>query len=196
MPKLIAVLFTETNRLHAGTQYEMVTLKNLHLWARMLFLSYHIGHRDPKTNEFVLKKKVSTYIKPKHLIIPENISKINDITVEKMEKKGEELETVLTNFKNDMKGVSVIVSHNLPFHLKTIQAEMFRCMDTFYITRYLFIDTINFNHDYGYLKLEKLANKVLNKDYSTKSRRYRIVIIKKIFMKLYFQHENRIKTNV
>ena len=192
MPKYIAFINTETNGLHKHSKFN-VTIKNLDLWARLVKLQYHIGYRDEKSGKFILTKKVDKLIKPHHFLIDENVSKINNITTKKAEKKGENIIDVLNEFKTDIKNVSVIVSHNLEFHLKTLQAEMLRWVIVVNFNNYILIDTINFFHQLEYPKLKILSKHILNKKYKNKSRKYNIVIIRKIFFKLYEMFEKQVK---
>ena len=191
MPKYIAFINTETNGLHKHQKFN-VTIKNLYMWARLVKLQYHIGYRDEDTGKFILTKKVDKLVKPHHFLITESASKINGITTEKAEKKGEDIKDVLWQFKNDMKNVSIVVSHNLSFHLKVLQAEMLRWVIVVDFNNHILIDTIEFFHKLEYPKLKVLSKEILGKDYQSKSRKYNIVIIRKLFLKLYEMFEKEV----
>ena len=98
----------------------------------------------------------------------------------------------MNTLKKDLKNVSVIVSHNLAFHLKALQVECFRNCVYLDFSNYILIDTINFHHKLEYPKLKDLAKEILKKDYSDKENDYNITIIKKCFLKLYDKYEKSI----
>ena len=98
----------------------------------------------------------------------------------------------MNTLKKDLKNVSVIVSHNIPFHIKTLQVECFRNCVNIDFGNHILIDTINFNHNLEYPKLKDLANELLKKDYSNKKQSYNLVLIKKCFLKLYDRYEKSI----
>ena len=85
------------------------------------------------------------------------------------------------------------MSHNLKFHLQTIQAECFRYHVYLDWSRYLLIDTINFYHKLEFPKLKVLSKHLLGKDYQDKKPKFNINIIRKCFFKLYQMHEESVK---
>jgi len=188
MPKIIGFITTETNGLH--TTYKDVYQKNLFCFAKMVTLTYQIGFY--KDGEFELAKKVRHIIKPRNYFITES-EKFHGISQEKAMKKGIEIEDALEQLKSDFKNVSVVVSHNLKFHLQTIQAECFRYRVYLDWTRYCLIDTINYFHKMEYPKLKVLSKEILNKSYQDKKPKYNINIIKKCFFKLYQMHKDSLK---
>jgi DNA polymerase III epsilon subunit-like protein len=108
----IVYIYCQTNGLHQTN--EDVTKKNLFEFARLVSLNYEI---------ISPQKKVNVIIKPRCMFIDENTIKIHGITNEIAKEKGIEIEEVLKNFKEDLKGVDIIVTHNQSFHLKTIMGE-------------------------------------------------------------------------
>lgn len=188
MPRLVCFLYTQTNGLHNSN--EAVSKKNMFEFARPVSLSYIIGYRQGK--EFNETKKEKFIFKPDCLHISEESEAIHGISLEKAEEKGTAPEEIMNTLKKDLKNVSVIVSHNLPFHLKSLQVECFRNCVYLDFKNYILIDTINFNHSLEYPKLKELANKLLKKDYTDKKPDYNVTIVKKCFLKLYDKYEKSI----
>tara|TARA_B100000524_G_scaffold347862_2_gene250747 strand:+ start:2818 stop:3408 length:591 start_codon:yes stop_codon:yes gene_type:complete len=188
MPKLICFIYTQTNGLHGCNDF--VTKKNLFEFARPVSLSYIIGYRQGK--DFVETKKEKFIFKPDCLTISEESFKIHNINLDKAEKKGTEPEVIMSTLKKDLKNVSVIVSHNLTFHIKSLQVECFRNCVNIDFGNHILIDTINFYHNYEFPKLKDLALKILKKDYSDKKQSYNLTLIKKCFLKLYDEYEKSI----
>ena len=111
--------------------------------------------------------------------------------------------------------MNIIISHNLDFNLKTIQAEVFRKRLRFYSSDYKLFDlmelgnidpTKNFeenkiyekHNDIKFISLKDLSLKYLDKDYTKeKSKDYNLEIYRKIFTNLYlkFREENNLDTN-
>lgn len=190
MPKNVCFLYVETNGLHKTDDFIASNKKNIFEFARPVCLYYIIGYKSG--SEFVEVIKEKAIFKPEYLSIPEEASNIHGFTFEKAEKKGTNGAEILTKFKNDLKNVQVIVSHNLPFHLKAIQTECIRKCILPNFSDFILIDTISFFHDYKYPKLKDLASKILNKDYTEKKSSFNINIIKKCFLKLYESYEKSI----
>ena len=188
MPRLICFIYTQTNGLHESNDF--VTKKNMFEFARPVSLHYIIGYRTG--NEFNETKKEKFIFKPDCLTISKESQKIHKLTLDKAEKKGTKPEEIMNTLKKDLKNVSVIVSHNLSFHIKSLQVECFRNCVNIDFSNYILIDTINFNHNLEYPKLKDLAKQVLKKDYSDKKQSYNLVLIKKCFLKLYDQYEKSI----
>ena len=101
-------------------------------------------------------------------------------------------ETKIIDLRDDLRNVQVIVSHNLSFHIRAIQVECFRTCTYINFDNYILIDTISFFHNYGYLKLKDLANKLFNKKYEKKKPKYNTTLIRKIFIELYNQYEKSV----
>ena len=188
MPKEIGFIYTETNGLH--TTYKDVYVKNLFEFSKMVVMSYQIGYYQD--GKFELLKKVRQIIKPRNFVITDS-EKFHGISQKKADSKGMEIVDALNQLKKDFKNVSVVVSHNLKFHLQTIQAECFRYHVYLDWSRYLLIDTINFYHNLEFPKLKMLSKHLLNKDYQDKKPKFNINIIRKCFFKLYQLHEESIK---
>lgn len=193
MTKLITFITIETDGLHLDKSHDMIIKKNLYKYAHLVKLVYHQGtYKNGKINT-TLKK--SFLIKPEHFIFPDELTKINELTHQKLEKKGHDLEAVMTEFITDLKPCHVIVGHNIPFIMKTIIASLFRTGINHTFQKYKIIDIINFNHQIDKPNLKHLALEILGNSYENKSRNYQIVIIKKIFAKLYSNLEESVKEN-
>jgi DNA polymerase III epsilon subunit-like protein len=179
------VLYTETNGLHATN--EDVCKKNLFEFARLVALNYEIGYRE--NNKFVCTKKVRSIIKPRAMFITEESIKIHNITMEEANKNGLEIESVLENFLKDLSDVSILISHNIEFHLKTLMAEYVRYNKPFNFNNLIIIDTISFYHNIQYPRLNTLFNSLFEKKKPVSN----IEMIKQCFLKLYSDYENSIK---
>jgi DNA polymerase III epsilon subunit-like protein len=183
MSKKICFIYTETTGLHKT--HKPVSKKELFNFARPVVINYEIGNY--KKNEYVLENKVRQIIKPRCLNIPEETVQFHGITQEIAEKEGIEIETVINQFKKDIKNVNVIISHNVDFHLKTLIAESVKYNIPIDFSNYLIIDTISFFHEYDYIKLKDLFDKLNLK----KKKSDNLEMIKLVFLKLY---ENYVKS--
>lgn len=191
MTKKICFIYTETNGLHTVNQN--VSKKNLYGIARLISLNYLIGYRE--NGKFVQIKKVKKILTPKCINFDKTAMKFHGINKEEALKKGTDSNDIMTQFKKDLTNVKVIVSHNLPFHLKAIQAECFRACICINFSSYTLIDTISFYHKSEYPNLRSLAKSLLKKDYSDKKQNYNLILIKKVFIELYNRYEKSIKFN-
>lgn len=189
MTRKICILYTETNGLHNTD--ENVSKKNLFEFGRLVALNYIIGTREG--NEFKVIKKVREILKPKCINFKKEAIKIHGIKQKKAEKRGVDNCVIMKNLEKDLEKVGVIVSHNLPFHIKTLQVECFRTCTYINFDKYILIDTINFFHKYEFLKLKDLSKKVLGKSYTDKKAKFNTTIIQKIFLELYNQYEKSVK---
>jgi DNA polymerase III epsilon subunit-like protein len=145
-------IYTETNGLH--TLNENVMKKNLYGFARLVALNYEIGYRED--NKFVSIKKIKSIIKPRCMYISEESQNIHGITMEQANNEGLEIESVIDTFIKDLKDVSIIISHNIEFHLKTLLSEFVRYNILFSFKNYIIIDTISFFHTLTFPKLYNL----------------------------------------
>lgn len=187
MTKKICFLYTETNGLHKLD--EDVSKKNIFGFARLVCLNYIIGYK--KDDKIVELKKVRHILKPKCINFKEEAYKFHKISQEKAEEQGIDSKIIMKEFEQDLKNVDVIVSHNLPFHIRAIQCECYKTCTYINFENFILIDTISFNHNFEFLKLKELARKILKKDVSKKKPKNYTTILKKIFIKLYLNLENR-----
>lgn len=180
----ICFIYTETNGLH--TTKEIVSKKKLYCFARLVTINYIIGYYN--NNKFIEEQNIRQIVKPRCMNINEETIQYHNITQKKANKHGVEIETIINDFKNNIKNVNIIISHNVDFHLKTILAEAVKYNILLDFNNHLIIDTISFYHDYGYLKLKDLALKLKIKDDDITN----CELIKLVFLKLYSEYSNSI----
>ncbi len=190
MYKRICFLYTETNGLHQIN--ENVSKKKLFGFARMVTLNYEIGY--VKDKEFIQEKILRQIIKPRCMVIPQETVEYHGITQEIANTNGLDPEIVVNEFKNELKTVDIIVSHNVDFHLRTILAEAVRYNINLDFNKFVIIDTINFFHSFGYIKLKELAAKIgIKKIPETNEKN--VELIRDVFFKLYAKFKKSIDTN-
>ena len=83
--------------------------------------------------------------------------KFHNITLERATKEGIVNTIVISELKEDLKNVEVIVSHSLPFYLKSIQVECFRTAINIDFSKFILIDTMTFGHSHSFPKLNVLV---------------------------------------
>lgn len=189
MNKKICFLNTETTGLHQT--YENVSKKKLYCFARLVIINYEIGHF--KNDEYILEKKVRQIAKPRCMVIPEETIVYHGITQKKANKRGIDPEQIILDLKKDLENVDIIISHNVDFHLKTILAESIRYNIQLEFNKFVIIDTISFNHNFGFIKLRDLATKLSITDIPDKPK-YNVELIRNIFIILYKKFQKSIKT--
>lgn len=188
MPKNICLIYVETNGVHKTD--EIVSKKNMFKFARPICLNYIIGYKQG--DEFVEIKSERKIFKPEYLPFPKESVEEHEISFSKAEKKGINGKDILEEFKNNIKNVQVLIGHDLPFHLKSLQIECIRhCINPDF-SNFILIDTMKFNHKLDSPKLKELSNEILNKSYEDKKSKYNITILKKCFLKLYQDYEQKI----
>lgn len=174
----ICFFYVDTTGLHKTN--ETVTKKNLFEFARLVTINYYIGTYNNINNEFEEEINIRKIIKPRCMIIPDETVQYHNITNDIALNEGEDIELILNKFKNDIKDVDVLVSHNVDFHLKTIISELVRYNIILNFCDYNIIDTISFNHQYHYPKLMDLAKNLKVK----RTNKSQIEIITDVFFKL------------
>lgn len=184
--RTMCVIYTETNGLHHTN--DDIYKKNLYNFARLVALNYEIGYTED--DKFISTKKVRSIIRPRCMHISEESIKIHNITTEIANKEGLEIEKVLDTFAKDMVDVTVIVSHNVDFHLKTIIAEFVRYNRPFAFDKFIIIDTISFYHKLSYPKLQVLYDTVIIK--KKKKTLSTLDMIRMCFLQLYSDYEKSI----
>lgn len=176
MSKKICFIYTNTNGLHQFNKD--VNKKYIFSFARMVALHYSIGkYVDGK---YIEEKRADTIITPDCITFDKKAVEIHGITQEYANKHGKDIFEVMKELKKDLNSVDVIVSHNLPFHLRAIQVECFRTFTKIEFTNFICIDTISYNHQFEFPKLQTLKQKL--KVSETKDN---LETIQKIFFKLY-----------
>jgi DNA polymerase III epsilon subunit-like protein len=180
MYKRICFFYTETTGLHQVN--ENVSKKKLFGYARMVTLNYSIGLIKDK--EFIQEKTVRQIIKPRCMIIPPETIEFHGITQEIAIKNGLDPEIAISQFKEELKTVNIMVSHNVDFHLRTILAEAVRYNISIDFSKFIIIDTISFFHNFGFVKLKDLAAKVGIKKIP-ETNESNVELISQVFFKLY-----------
>jgi DNA polymerase III epsilon subunit-like protein len=189
MHKRICFLYTETTGLHQ-TNYP-VSKKKLYTFARLVSINYIIGYL--KDNEFIQEKKVRKIAKPRCMFIPEETIEYHGITQDIAISQGIDPEIIINELKEDLKSVNIVVSHNVDFHIKTIQAEAVKYNISLDFSNFIIVDTINFYHSYGFTKLKELASKLSIKNIS-ETNENNVELIKNVFLKLYVKFQKFVKT--
>ena len=175
----ICFLYTHTNGFHETNEY--VSKKNIFEFARLIQLKYSIGtYNDDKFNE---------EIKEKYTLIPKSINfnkkaeDIHKISQSKALKKGKDNVHIMNNFKDNLNGVQIIVGHNLNFHLKSIQVELFRSCVNINFNNYILIDLMDFNRS------DNISLLNLSKKYNIDTEKYSdLKLIKKLFPLIYKEY--------
>lgn len=144
-----------------------------------------------KKENLYLKKKVNQIIKPRCMYIGEDSFAIHKISQQDAEEKGIDPEIVVNEFKNDIKKVQYIVSHNVEFHLNTVIAEATRYNIMIDFNKYVIIDTMSWKDNDSYIKLKTLCKKFYTKDEINKLNN--LELIKNIFFKQYNEHLTLVK---
>jgi len=196
MSKKIAFIYTDTTGLHKKMEYGTVDAKNLHTWARLVGLYYQIGHRNSETKKIEITEKGKSIIIPEDYSIPIQSTAVHMIDDKKAFSKGKQLEKVLKKLRDILSDVDIIVSHNIVFHIRTLQAECLRKKIYIDFGRYYLIDTMDFNHNLEYPKLEELYYQLYKKKSDKKKRSHKVNLIKKSFQELYNRHEKNVKKKI
>lgn len=191
MSKLITFISIETDGLHLDKSSDRIIKKNLYKYAHLVKIIYHQGIYKKGKIKTSLKK--SFLVKPEHFFFPNDLTKINQLTQDKLEKKGKDLEDVMNEFISDLKNSQVIVGHNIPFIIKTLIASLYRAGISHTFDKYTIIDIINFNHQIEKPSLKNISKEILGDTFENKSRNFQIVLIKKIFAQLYLNLETQVK---
>jgi DNA polymerase III epsilon subunit-like protein len=108
----------ETNGLAKSLNAPIEKIDN---WPKIVQIAWAIYDQDRKKI-----KSVSFIVFPKDFVITEDSSTIHGITMEKAEKEGILLDKILSQFNDDLAGISLIVAHNIDFDLPTLNAEFLR----------------------------------------------------------------------
>ena len=176
MSNKICFLYTHTNGFHETN--EPVSKKNMFEFARLIQLKYSVGvYSDDKFNEEIKEKYT---LKPKSINFNKKATSVHGISYSKAEKKGHDNVHVMNKLKEDLKGVQIIIGHNLHFHIRTIQVELFRTCVNIDFNNYILIDLMDFNRNDN-ISLINLAKK-FNINYEKYTD---IKLIKKLFLPVY-----------
>jgi len=153
MPK-ICFLYTDTNGLHKTNDF--VSTKNLYKFARLIAIHYMIGEYDGTLKNVINKNLI---LKPKTIYFDKTAQSFHKISMEDAESKGIDNNKIITELKNDLSDVNIIISFGLPFHIKAIQVECFRTAIEINFGKYILIDMSSFGHSYDYPKFADMLIK-------------------------------------
>lgn len=184
--KTVLFLKTETNGLPKGRHKE-ATKDNLDCWPNLISLYYKIGKLNLETNKINIEYSNYTIIKG-DFKINKYAQKVHQITNETIKDEGQDIKDVLNKINDDLEkyNIRVIVGHNIMFDYNILNAEFIRNNLTIYNEKIQTVDIINYNHDYEYLKLEILYQKLFNRKFKKSHPRKSLInIIIKCFEKLY-----------
>lgn len=172
----ICFLYTHTNGFHETN--EIVSKKNIFEFARLIQLKYSTGIYE--NDKFIEDKKEKYTLQPKSINFNEKATSIHKIDLNKAKKKGHDNVYIINKFKDDLKGVRIIVGHNLNFHLRAIQVELFRTCVNIDFNNFILIDLMDFNRKTN-ISLINLA-----KNYNIDYEKYTdIKLFKKLFLPVY-----------
>ncbi len=184
MPK-ICFLYTDTNGLHKTNDY--VSTKNLYKFARLIAIHYMIGDYDGSFKNVINKDLI---LKPKTIYFDKVAQSFHKITMEDAEAKGIENNKAITELKNDLADVKIIVSYSMAFHIKAIQSECFRTAIEINFGKYILIDMSSFGHSYDYPKFADMLVK-----YNINKKLSQIEQFRDLFFILYNNYVKTIKTS-
>ena len=195
----IVFIYTETNGLHKVNA--PITGYNVHLYSNLVVLNYNIGFYSESKKKIIVKpeNKYRIIIKPFGFIISKESTKIHGITQEHALENGTPIRDVLIKFLEDIKDINIIISHNMDFNLKTLQAELFRQRLYFNVTNYKLFDLMELGDIENqlesddiktkYISLKDLSLKYLEKDYTAEKKRdYNLELYRKIFTNIFIKH--------
>ncbi len=143
MPK-ICFIYTDTNGLHKTNDF--VSTKNLYKFARLIAIHYMIGDYENGYLKNVINKNI--ILKPNTIYFDKVAQSFHNITMEDANNKGIVNNIAITELKNDLSNVKIIIGYSLPFHIKAIQSECFRTAIDINFGKYILIDMMSFGHSY------------------------------------------------
>ena len=184
MPK-ICFLYTDTNGLHKTNDF--VSTKNLYKFARLIAIHYMIGEYNGNFKSILNKDLI---LKPKTIYFDKVAQSFHKITMEDAESKGIDNKDAITELKNDLSDVKIIVSYSLPFHIKAIQSECFRTAIDINFGKYILIDMSSFGHNFDYPKFADMLVK-----YNINKKLSQIEQYRDLFFILYSNYTKTIKND-
>jgi DNA polymerase III epsilon subunit-like protein len=179
MSNKVCFIYTHTNGIHETS--EPVSKKNIFEFARLIQLKYSVGKYNG--NKYIEEIKEKYTLTPKSITFNEKAQSIHGITKEKAGKKGHDNVHVMEQFKKSLEGVQIIIGHNLNFHIKAIQVELFRTCIDINFNNFILIDLMNFNRN------ENISLSNISKKYNIDNSKYLdIKLIKKLFPLIYNEY--------
>ena len=157
MPK-ICFIYTDTNGLHKTNDF--VSTKNLYKFARLIAIHYMIGeYNSINSNKIINANFKKIILKPNTINFDKTAQSFHKITMEEANSIGIDNKIAISELKNDLSDVKIIVGHSLPFHIKAIQSECFRTAIDINFGKYILIDTMSFGHSYEHPKFADMLVK-------------------------------------
>jgi DNA polymerase III epsilon subunit-like protein len=118
----LLVFDTETTGL---PQSKYISPSTLHQWPHIVQFSYVIY--DTSLNDIIQSKDYVIKLQ-ENILIPEESSKIHGIT-NQMSRNGTQINDVLSEFFYFLRGVDLLVGHNVEFDINMIKIELLRIID-------------------------------------------------------------------
>ena len=86
-----------------------------------------LGSITYDTSTHMITKTINEIVKiPDHVKIPENVSDINSITHERVNKEGIDVVDVLKSFNEQLQNSNMVVAHNIDFDINIVNYECMR----------------------------------------------------------------------
>jgi DNA polymerase III epsilon subunit-like protein len=180
----ICFLYTDTNGLHKTNDF--VSTKNLYKFARLIAIHYMIGEYN--NNKIINANFKKIILKPNTINFDKVAQSFHKITMEEANSVGIDNKIAITEFKNDLSDVKIIVGHSLPFHIKAIQSECFRTAIDINFAKYILIDTMSFGHSYEHPKFVDMLVK-----YNINKKLNQLEQYRDLFLILYNNYKKTIK---
>ena len=117
------VFDTETTGL---PQSKYISPSTLHQWPHIVQFSYVIY--DTSLNDIILTKDYIIKLS-ESILIPEESSKIHGITNEISRQKGVVINDVISEFFYLLRGVDMLIGHNIEFDINMIKVELLRIIN-------------------------------------------------------------------
>jgi len=125
----ILVFDTETTGL---PEIKFISPTTLHQWPHIVQFSYIIY--DTSLNDIIITKDYVIKI-PESISISEESSKIHGITNDISAKRGVDINDVLTEFFYFLRGVDILIGHNVEFDINMIKVELLRIINNSDLTQ-------------------------------------------------------------
>ena len=182
MPK-ICFIYTDTNGLHKTNDF--VSTKNLYKFARLIAINYMIGDYEGTFKSIINKKII---LKPKTIYFDKVAQSFHNISMEDAKNKGVDNNIAISELKNDLSDVKIIIGYSLSFHIKAIQSECFRTAIDINFGKYILIDMMSFGHSYEHPKFADILVK-----YNINKKSCQLDQYKDLFLMLYSNYVKTIK---
>jgi hypothetical protein len=187
MPK-ICFIYTDTNGLHKTN--DNVSTKNLYKFARLIAIHYMIGEYNSSLKNVITNQRcINVILKPKTIYFDKVAQSFHNITMEDAINKGIDNNNAITELKNDLSDVKIIIGYSLPFHIKAIQSECFRTAIDINFGKYILIDMMSFGHSYEHPKFADILVK-----YNINKKLSQLEQYRDLFFILYNNYIKNIKT--